>query len=90
MIARLQTPRFGVNIVAIAPHQGPFQRGQAHLAQHIGANPKIEQLAHGIGLQVDAHAQRLDLGHRLEHGAGHTDLMQRQRQCHAANATACD
>jgi len=76
--------------VAVAPHQRPFARLQADGVQHLLAQAQVVQLAHGIGLQVDAHAQRLECGHGFEHLARHADLVQRQGQRHAADAAAGD
>ena len=63
VVARLQAAWLGVHLVAVAPHQRPFARLQANGVQHFVAKPQVVQLPHGIGLQVDAHAQRLQLGH---------------------------
>ena len=52
--------------------------------------PQVVELAHGIGLQVDAHAQRLQIRHRLVDHAGHADLVQREGQGQAADAAAGD
>lgn len=89
-VAGEQAARLGIDVVAIATHQRPFARLDADRVQQFRAQPQLVELAHGVGLQVDAHAQRLQLGHRLEDDAGHTDLVQRQRQRHAADPTSGD
>ncbi len=89
-VAGEQAARLGVHLVAVAAHQRPFARLDADGVEHFSAQAQVIELAHGIGLQVDAHAQRLQLGHRFEHDAGHADLMQRERQRHAADAAAGD
>jgi hypothetical protein len=59
--------------------------------EQVGADAQVEQLAHGVGLQVDAHAQRLAAAARLRrHDAGHADLVQGEGQRHAADAAAGD
>jgi hypothetical protein len=87
-VAGLQAARFGIDLVAVAAYQGPFPRLQPDGVQHIVAEAQVMQLPHGVGLQVDAHAQRLQLRHRLEHDAGHADLVQREGGGHATDAAA--
>lgn len=89
-VAGLQAAGFGVDLAAVAAHQRPFACLQADGVQHVVAEPQVVQLAHGIGLQVDADAQRLQLGHRFEHDAGHADLVQREGGGHAADTATGD
>ena len=51
---------------------------------------EIVELAHGVGLQIDADAERAHLAHRFEDDAGHADLVQRQGRRQPANAAAGD
>jgi hypothetical protein len=90
VVARLQAAWLGVHLVAVAPHQRPFARLQANRVQHLVAKPQVVQLPHSVGLQVDAHAQRLQLGHRFIDDAGNADLVQGQGSGHATNATTGD
>ena len=48
------------------------------------------ELAHRIGLQVDADTERAHLARRFEHHAGHADLLQRQGRRQPADAAAGD
>jgi hypothetical protein len=89
-VAGQPAARLGVDVVAVAADQRPFARLQPDGVEHGFVETQVEQLAHGVGLQVDAHAQRLQFGHGFEHGARHADLVQRQRQRQAADAAAGD
>jgi hypothetical protein len=64
----------------LRPTSAHSRAWQADAVEQVGVEAQVEQLAHGIGLQVDAHAQRLELGHGFEDDAGHADLVQRERQ----------
>ena len=87
-VAGLQPAWLGIHLVAVAAHQRPFPRLQADGVQHIVAEAQVMQFPHRVRLQVDAHAQRLQLRHRLEHDAGHADLVQREGSGHATDAAA--
>ena len=90
VVARLQAARLGIHLVPVAAHQRPFTRLQANGVQHVVAKPQVVQLAHSIGLQVDAHAQRLQFRHRFKDDAGHADLVQGEGSGHATDAAADD
>jgi len=51
---------------------------------------ELGQPAHGVRQQVDADAERFDLGRRFEHAAGHSGAMQRKRERQPADAAADD
>ena len=68
----------------------PVNVGLTSGGDFLGADAQVEQLAHRIGLQVDAHAQRLELGHGFVDDAGHAHLVQGEGQGHAADAAAGD
>ena len=51
---------------------------------------EVVELANGVGLQVDADAERLRIGDRLEDDARHADLVEREREAHAADAASGD
>lgn len=89
-VAGGQTARLGIDLVAVATHQRPFARLQADGVEHVVAEAQVVQLAYGVGLQVDADAQRLQLGHGLEDDARHADLMEGERGGHATDAAASD
>ena len=88
VVAGEQPARLGVDVVAVQPDQRPFLRGQADAVEVGLAEAEVVELAHGVGLQVDADAERAHLAHRLEHDAGHTDLVQRERGREPADAAA--
>lgn len=90
VVARVQPAWLGVHLVAVATHQRPFARLQADRVQHLVAKPQVTQFSHGVGLQVDAHAQRLQLGHRFKDDAGHADLVQGEGSGHATDTAAGD
>ena len=90
VVARLQAAWLGVHLVPVAAHQRPFACLQANGVQHVVAKPQVVQLAHSVGLQVDAHAQRLQFRHRFKDDAGHADLVQGEGGGHATNATPGD
>ena len=56
----------------------------------LGPDPELVELPHGVGLQVDAHAERLEVSHRLQHDARHADLMQCQGDAQPPDAAAGD
>ena len=51
------------------------------------AKTQFKELADGVGLNVDAQAERLYVGDRFKDDARYTDLM--QRKCNAQAANAC-
>ncbi len=89
-IARQQAARLGIDVIAVAADQGPLAGLDADGVEQLVVEAEVVQLAHGIGLQVDADAQRLQLGHGLEDDARHADLVQREGERDAADAAAGD
>ena len=89
-VAREQAARLGVDVVAVAPHQRPLARLDADGVEHLLADAELVELAHRVGLQVDAHPQRLQGGHGLQDHTGHADLVQREGEGHAPDAAAGD
>jgi len=90
LVAGQQAARLGIHIMAVAAHQRPFPGLDADGVERGGVETQVVELAHGIGLQVDAHAQGLEFAHSLEHPAGHADLVQGERHGHAGNAATGD
>jgi hypothetical protein len=78
----LSTARINRRILAV--------RGQTDAVEVGRRDAEIVKLAHGVGLHVDADAERAHLAHRLEDDAGHADLVQRQGGGEAADAAAGD
>jgi hypothetical protein len=89
-IAGEEPARLAVDILAVASDQGPFPRLDADPVECGGVEAQVEEFADRIGLQVDADAQGLQVPYRLEDDAGNADLVQRERQAHAADAAAGD
>ena len=85
-----QSARLGVDVVAVASDQRPFAGLDADAVEHLVVKAQVVQLANRIGLQVDAHPQRLQVGHRFIDNAGHADLVQREGEGHAPDAAAGD
>ena len=90
VVAGEQPARLGIDVVAVEPDQRPFLGRQADAVEVGLRDAEVVELAHGVGLQVDADAERAHLAHRLEHDAGHADLVQRQRRRQPADAAAGD
>jgi hypothetical protein len=70
----------------VHPAARPLARLDAGGVEQSVVDAQVVQLANRVGLQVDAHPQRRQFGHRLEHDAGHTELMQGERRGHATDA----
>src|SRR5690606_4975341 len=90
VVAGTQTARLGVNVVAVESDQGPFLSLDTDCRERLWAKAQLVELAHGIGLQVDADSQRLDLGDTFEDVARHADLVQRERSAETADTGARD
>ena len=90
LVAGEQPARLGVDVVAVEPDQRPFLGRQAHAVEVGLREAEIVELAHGVGLQIDADAERAHLADRFEDDAGHADLVQRQRCRQPADAAAGD
>jgi hypothetical protein len=89
-VAGEQAARLGVDVVAVAADQRPFAGLDADAVQHLAADAEVIELANGVGLQVDADAERLRIGDGLVHHARHADLVKRERESHAADAASGD
>ena len=74
----------------LRPTSAHSLRRQAHAIEIGLRDAEIVEFAHGIGLQIDADAERAHLAHRFEDDARHADLMQRQRRRQPADAAAGD
>ncbi len=81
---------FAIDVRAIEPDQGPLLGRHADGLELSLADAEVVEFAHGVGLQVDADAERPHLPHRLIDDAGHADLMQGQRRRQAADAASGD
>ena len=82
--------RLGIDVVAVEPDQRPLLCGQAHAVEIVLGDAQIAELPHGIGLQIDADAERAHFPGGLEDDAGHADLVQRQGGREPADAAAGD
>ena len=90
VVAGQEPARLGIDVVAVKPDQRPFLCGQADAVEILLGDAEIIEFAHGIGLQIDADAERAHFPHRFEDDAGHADLVERQGCCQPANAAAGD
>ena len=86
----------GCNAARLGPDMQPFLGVQAVVA---GANAnavqallqaQLAELSHCAGLQVDTHAKRTDLRHRLENLERHANLVAGQRQGESGDPAAGD
>ena len=82
--ARLRPDELAVLVVA-----APLVRGHPGVRECLPEAHFVE-LAHGVGLEVDAGADRADLWNRFEDPAVNAGLMQAQRHRHSADAAAYD
>src|SRR6185369_577436 len=89
-VASQKATRLGINVVAIEADQRPFLGGEADAIEFRARDAEIVELAYGIGLQIDADAERTQVTHCLEDDTGNADLMQRQGRRQPANAAAGD
>ena len=80
----------GINVVAVQSHQRPFLRRQTDAVEIGWREAEVVKLAHGIGLQIDADAERPHVADSFEHDAWDADLVQRERRRQPANAAAGD
>ena len=85
-----QPARFGIDVVAVEPNQRPFLGGEADPVEVMRGDAEIVEFAHGVGLQVDADAERAHFADRFEYDARHTDLMQREGCRQSADAATGD
>ena len=79
VISRICAARLGIDFLPLTPDKRPFARRHPETVHIFCRKAEIHELAHGIGLQIDPDAKRLQLGNLLDHKAGHTDLLQGQR-----------
>ena len=88
VVAGLQAAGLAVHIVPVKPNQCPFPRLNADAIEHLGTKAQLVKFAHGIGLQIDAYAERLKIGGRLEYPTGHADLLQGEGDAQPADSGA--
>ena len=79
VISRICAARLGIDFLPLTPDKRPFPRRHSEPVHILCRKAEIHKFAHGIGLQIDPDAKRLQLGHLLDHKAGHADLVQGQR-----------
>ena len=81
--------RLAVDVLAEAIVETIFARGDRDLGQRL-LQAERAQFARGMRQDVDADADRLELGRRLEDAAGDAGAMQHQAERQAADAGADD
>ena len=79
VISRICAARLSIDFLPLTPDKRPFARRHPETVHIFCRKAEIHELAHGIGLQIDPDAKRLQLGNLLDHKAGYTDLLQGQR-----------
>ena len=82
--------RLRVDVVAVQADQRPLFRGHADLVELRFRDAEVIELAHGVGLQVDADTERLHLAHGLEHHARYADLVKREGRRQPADPASCN
>ena len=90
VVSGQEPPGLGIDVIAVESDQRPFFCGQAHAVEIVLGEAEIVEFAHGIGLQIDADAERAHVPDRFEDNAGHADLVERQGCRQPANAAAGD
>ena len=88
VVARQFSARLRIDVVAVESDQRPFFRRQADAVEVGFSHAEVVEFAHGIGLQIDADAERAHLADRLEDDGAHADLMECERGGEPANAAA--
>ncbi len=78
-VAGQQAPRFGPDVVAVAPDQGPFGGLDTDLRQ-VAGQAEIVELANRVRLEVDTDPEGLKFPHRLIDPDRHADLVAGERQ----------
>src|SRR5512145_2451534 len=89
-VTRELTARLRVHVLAVQPDERPLARREPDRVQSVGADTELVQLADGVRLQVDPHAERLELGDGFEHEARHADLVQREGDAESADSATGD
>ena len=88
VVAREFAARLRIDVVAVQSDQRPFARRKADPVEVGLGDAEVVEFAHGIGLQIDADAERAHVAHRFEDDTGHANLMERKRSREPANAAA--
>ena len=88
VVAREFAARLRIDVVAVQSDQRPFARRKADPVEVGLGDAEVVEFAHGIGLQIDADAERAHVAHRFEDDTGHANLMERERSREPANAAA--
>ena len=83
-VAGVLAARLGINLLAVTPDQGPLSSGDADLVEVIFPDTQIVQFTNGVGLEVYADTERLDLGHTLKHHTIDADLVEGKCQRQSA------
>ena len=66
VVASQDTSWLRIDVIAIEPNQRPLPCGQAHAIELLLGNAEIIEFAHGVGLQIDADAERAHFRHGFE------------------------
>ena len=66
VVASQEPSGLGIDVIAVEPDQRPFSCGQAHPVEVILGEAEIIEFSHGIGLQIDADAERAHFPDRFD------------------------
>src|SRR5688572_19524778 len=86
LVAGAHAARLGVHLLAVQSDQHEFPGLQPDGVQLLRSDPELIELSHGVRLQVDADAKRLEMPHRFQHDAWDPDLMQGQGDTQSSDA----
>ena len=89
LVARRAAERLLIDQLAEAIEEGRITSRDRDLRQ-LGFEPERCEFPGGVREQIDADADRLDLGRRFEYPAGNSGGVQRQPERQSANAGADD
>ena len=86
LVAGAHAARLGVHLFAVQSDQHQFPGLQPDGVELLWPDPELVELSHGVRLQVDADAERLEVPHGFQHETRHPDLMQGQCDTQSSNA----
>ena len=89
-VSREEAARLGVHVLAVQPDERPLPGLQPDRVELVGTQPKLVELAHRVRLEVDPHAERLQIRDGFEHQTRHADLLQGKGDAESADSATGD
>ena len=83
-----QAARLAVHVVAVQADERPFPGLYADGVERRRSNAELLELSDGVGLQIDTHAERPEVGDRLQYHARHPNLVQGESDTESSDAAA--